>query len=211
MELASYNYRFSIESDDVRKLKGYGINSNKMSEEEVEDFLERYGKLSAEELDLLDTGDDARNEIIYRLYQIATNFKDEDIERAFRKHCTSKQAYANFLEKLEVQLFYEKLKKEAKEPLLLDGMMKFFKVGAESTRENTLKKLKKLQKESHLFKGVVLENKRLIHYLRQYFDVKSEERNGTTYYTILSKNVTGFPLNIQKIRKHSVAGLDYEY
>jgi hypothetical protein len=185
IELAPYNYRFSVESDDVGKLTDYGLNKDKMTEAQADEFWQRFGKLTVEEL-----------------YTIAKHLKDDDVEAAFRKYGTSKQGYRRFCDGLEVQLYFAKLKKEAKEPVLLKSMLTYFKVGNEYSRSDALLQLKKLQLDSHMFRGVSLESKRLVYFLRRYFDVEIVEGNGRrTSYKILSKNPTGFELDIPKIRK----------
>lgn len=212
MELAPYNYKFSVETDDVEGLTDYTFNKDKMSEEKVNDFLELYGRLTVEELADIDAGDGAINEVLGRLYHITRQLRDEDVEAAFRQYGTSKQAYRTFCEGLETQLFYAKLKKEAKEPVLLKGMITSFNVGKEYTRMEVLRKLKKMQKESHLFKGVSLDSKRLVYYLRRFFQVEIIEGSGRrTSYKIASRNVTGFELDIKKIRKHATLVIDYDY
>ena len=212
MELAPYNYKFSVESDDVDALTDYSITKDKMTAEQISKFLELYGNLTLEELAQVDTGDASVNEVIARFYHISKHLKDEDIETAFWRNGTSQQAYRNFCEGLETQLFYAQLHKEAKEPVLLDGMMKNFTIGDIYTRTGVLMKLKKLQKQSHLFKGVNLDSKRLVYYLRRFFEVEIIEGRGKkSSYRILSKNVTGFELDIPKIKKHAMLVFDYEY
>lgn len=212
MELAPYNYKFSVETDDDGKLTDYAFNKDKMSEEKVNEFLALYGKLTVEELTKADTGDAAINEVLGRLYWISRHLKDEDVEAAFKRYGSSKHAYRTFCEGLETQLFYAQLRKEAKDPILLKGMMTSFKLDCEYSRKEVLKKLKKMQKESHLFKGVVLDGKRLVYYLRRFFQVDIIVGNGRrSSYRIVSKNVTGFELDIQKIRKHAMMVFDYDY
>ena len=92
--------------------------------------------------------------------------------------------------------------RKTKDPVLLNGMLSNFQTGRKYTRAEALKKMKKLQQTMHLFKGVSLDNKRLVHYLRRFFEVEIVEENGRkTSYRIVSRNVTGFELDILKIRR----------
>ena len=79
-------------------------------------------------------------------------------------------------------------------------MMSSFKIGKEYPRNEALRKLKRLQKSVHLFKGINLDGKRLVYYLRRFFQVDIIIGNGTrTSYKIISKNVTAYELDIPKV------------
>ena len=147
-----------------------------------------------------------------RLSVISRHLRDEDVEAALMRYGASKQAYRTFCKGLETQLFYAQLRKEAKDPVLLGGMMSSFKIGKEYPRNEALRKLKRLQKSAHLFKGINLDGKRLVYYLRRFFQVEFIIGNGKrTSYKIISKNVIAYELDIPKIRRHTEMVVDYEY
>ena len=116
IELVPYDYRFTVESDDVGKLTDYSFSKDRMSDENTDAFWREYGHLTLKELGEMDTGDAARNEVIGRLYHISSHLADDDIEAVFRKYGTSKQAYRQFCDGLGMQLYYAKLRKEDERP-----------------------------------------------------------------------------------------------